>query len=230
MKIESILQVVHHDYPIVSMSLTLDRDAPARGIIAIQSTDPVAGTVRFFTGINGTAKLYFTGYVEQCVRIDAKQHRLTVRALAGKLANRAPIAMRNSKLIEIIAALGTAAGVTFRTTGNWTEKPVPHFASIGTGDEALRQIGELSGLSDWMTLEQADGSLYIGQGQDVKRRKTVFRFDEKIFTSLSATGADCAFIPSLRPGMLIRIGDSPVLEITTITITAEKMRLGFEYA
>ena len=230
MKIESILQVDRQNYTIVSMSLTLDRDASARGIIAIQASDPITGTVCLFNGINGTAKLYFTGYIEQCVRIDAKQHRLTVRSIPGKLAKRVHIAMRNSQLLEILAALGKSSGVIFRTTGNWTEKSVSHFAALGTGDDALRQIGELSGIQDWVTLEQPDGSLYVGSGQDVKRKKTIFRFDEKIFTALSATGADCAFIPSLRPGMLMRIGDSPVLEITTITIAAEKMRLGFEYA
>lgn len=230
MKIHQIFKANGRELPIVSIALVLDRDAPGRGIVAVQSPEPLAGDVQIFAGINGKAALYFAGYIEQCVRIDAKQQRLVIRTATGKLAGRAPIARRNSKLAEIIGELQRLSGVAFRTAGDWPQRPIPHFVNLGSGREALRLIGQLSGVPDWIALEQPDGALYLGSAVKVKRRRQVLRFDAKVFTNLSATGADCAFMPALRPGMIIRIGDSAAQEITTVNMTAETLRLGLEYA
>jgi hypothetical protein len=230
MILHQILKIGGETVQIVTIALTLDRDAPGRGIFAVQAAAAPVGDVQLYAGINGLARLYFSGYLEQSVRIDSKQQRLVVRETPGRLTRRAPLARRNSTLAEIIGDLQSVSGVQFRTSGLWIMQSVPHFFNVGSGAEALRLIGQLSGLPDWIALPQADGSVYIGSAANIGRCSTVLRLDPKIFTNLSASGADCAFMPSLRPGMRIRIGDTAEQTITQVTMTGEKLRLGLEFA
>ena len=59
---------------IVSESVVLDLTSPGRAVFCIQAASAETGTpVRFFLGSDGTAELWFTGYVESVRKLDAQQ-------------------------------------------------------------------------------------------------------------------------------------------------------------
>lgn len=228
MKIEQRLFVAGAEIPIVSFSLTLDAAAPGRGVFSVRSETAIAGDVRLYVGLNGEpAARYFSGVVTRCEKIDLRQRRLLVREYGEALLARVPIALRNSTLRRAIELVSEHTGVGFRISGEWADKSVPHFINSGTGRAALGLVGALSGVDDFTTAFNADGSVYLGPRSELKLRRKVIALDARMFTALSAAGADLPFLPALRPGVAIRIGDGEDRSIAQINVSGEKMRIAF---
>ncbi len=113
------------------------------------------------------------------------------------------------------------------TEPEWLDRTAGHFVTLGTGFEALRQVAAVYGIEDPAFFGQPDGSLYVGAYADAAVARCRLSFPSALFTSLSATGADCAVIPNLRPGQRIAIGGCDELRITRVTISGNNMRVNF---
>ena len=109
----------------------------------------------------------------------------------------------------------------------WLDRRSGHFVSLGSGFEALRHAAAVFGMIDPVFLPQPDGALYVGNYQDAGAALQLLRFDTKIFTELSVSGASCPVIPALRPGQRITIGDSEPLRIRSVNISSNTMRIHF---
>ncbi len=227
MKINQILTVAGQTVELVSIALTLDRDAPGRGVIVAKSDAPLSGDILVEAGINGTVSKYFSGYIESCRRIDAHQMRLAVREISGRLADRAPVALRNVTLRDAMTAVGAAVGLRLTGVGGWLDVAVPHFVNLGTGFEAVKLIGELSGLSDFRYTAFPAGFVHLGPTSQLKVAARPLELAARWFTNVTSTGADAPFIPALRPNMRLVIDDAPEVVIAEIAMTADAVRLKF---
>ncbi|MDD4818105.1 MAG: hypothetical protein PHI85_09070 [Victivallaceae bacterium] len=227
MKINQILTVAGRPVEIVSIALTLDRDAPGRGVIVVKSDAPLDGDILVEAGINGTVSKYFAGYIESCRKIDPHQMRLAVREISGRLANRAPVALRNVTLRDAMAAVGAAVGLKLTAVGDWLDIPVPHFVNIGTGFEAVKLIGELSGLSGFRYTAFPAGFVFLGPAGQLKIAARPLELAARWFTNVTSVGADIAFIPALRPNMRLAIDGAPEAVISEVAMTAEALHLKF---
>jgi len=226
------LTVAGEERQIVSESVVLDLTAPGRAVFTLLADAVAVGdTVRFSLGLDGSAALWFTGYVESCRRIDAKQLRLVVREFSAILARRWTMAQRNTSARRVLAELADRTGIAFRlgtAAADWIDRPIAHFCNLGTGYEILELIGKHLEIPDFVWQNQPDGAVFVGSGTELAGAATVLKFPAEFFTQLSATGADCPCLPDLRPGRRIRIGDTDPVRIETITLNGEKMRIGFE--
>jgi len=231
-KILKELTVADNERKIVSESVVLDLTAPGRAVFVVIADGAAVGDpVRFRLGIDGGTALWFSGYVESCRRIDRKQLRLVVREYSALLSRRWPMAQRNTTARRVLAELSNRTGIAFRlgaSAAEWIDRPIAHFFNIGTGYAILELLGRHLEISDFLWQNQPDGSVFVGSGTELAGAATVLKFPAMFFTQLSATGADCPCLPDLRPGRRIRIGDTDPVRIETITLTGEKIRIGFQ--
>ena len=230
MKFDKVLTVDGTTQPIVSDSMTLELGTPGRGIFIVRSEEPVIGTVVLKAGVDGDFETVFTGYVDVCRQIDAKQQRLTVRECGAALSGRWTMAFRNTRLKAILTNISLASGVAFQL-GDITlgERSIPHFVNIGTGYEALDLLGRELDITDYIWQCQPDGSIYIGNRNGIEAFRIPLAIGAEFFTDLSAAGAGCPYVPGFRPGRRLRIGNSAELvTISKINVSAESMRLNFE--
>ena len=229
MKCEKILTVGSDRHKIVSDSLTLELGVPGRGIFAVQSEKPLSGIAQLAIGINSVFEEYFTGYIESCRQIDAKQQRLVIRETGAVLARRWTLSFRNTNAQDVLAALAGSTGLAFSLEkAPWNTQAIAHFINIGTGVEALELLGKQLEISDYVWQCQPDGSIYLGSRAGCKIYERILGIPAEFFTHLSASGASCPIVPGFRPGRRLRIGNGEIVTLDTVTINAESMRLGFE--
>ncbi|MDD5697659.1 MAG: hypothetical protein PHH77_03495 [Victivallaceae bacterium] len=228
MKYLKFLSVNGKPVNIVSDSWMLEAGSPGRAILAVNSEQLQDGLATFDLGLDGAAERWFTGYVEQCLRIDARQVRLTVRELGAVLAARWPLSMRNVTARDILSSLAAKTGLTFTLeNASWTAQSFSHFINIGSGYEALDLLGAHLEIDRYRWQCQPDGSIYVGSAAGTAADKKIIALPAEIFTETSAAGAACALLPALRPGQRIRIGDGDTAQINSITVAGEIMRLSW---
>jgi hypothetical protein len=214
---------------IVSDSWILERNTPGRAILAVKSRDVLEGIVTFDLGLDGVAVRWFTGYIESCSRIDDNQVRLVVRELGAVLAARWPLSLRNVTARDVLKQLAYQTGLAFSLEdADWNKQSIPHFINIGSGLEALNQLGVHLEINDYCQQCQADGSIYIGSAAGMVVSQKIIELPASLFTETSASGATCALLPELRLGQRLRIGDGAIVRINSISVTDEKMRINWE--
>lgn len=215
---------------IVSESVVLDLTSPGRAVFCIQADSAETGTpVRFFLGFDGTAELWFTGYVESVRKLDAKQLRITAREFSAVLSRRWTLSQRHTSARRVLEELSDRTGAAFRLgdSAEWADAPIPYFFNIGSGFSILELIGRHLRIADFVWRGQPDGSVYVGSASELAGAGSTLAIPERFFTGVTATGADCACLPALRPGRQLRIGGMETVRIESITLAGAKMRLGF---
>ncbi|MEA4863398.1 MAG: hypothetical protein VB042_08835 [Victivallaceae bacterium] len=228
MNIVRILTIGGEPINFTSMALTLDRDAPGRGVIVAQTPKNPEGEVAVDAGIDGDINRYFTGYIESAVRVDGHQIRLYVREFSGVLEKRCPVALRNVKISDCVAAVAGLTGLKLQGLGPWLERPVARFLNLGSGFDALREIGQLSGLEHYVARPMPKPWVWLGDRAAIKNFDQAFEFPTSFFTAMSVSGGDCRFVPQLRPGMRLWIGGSEEKVITKLDTAGATMRINFE--
>lgn len=229
MKLHKILKVGEERVKIVSDTFVLEEKAAGRAIVTVISETPLAGLASLAIGYGDTIERWFTGKIETCVRIDHKQHRLTISELPAVLGLRWTISRRNVAARDILAELGKKSGISIVVAGGagWLDNSAAHFVNLGTGYDLLDVFGRIYQIPDYCWIPQPDGSVYVGDYNDSAVSKKIIGLRADLFTGLSAVGADCAAIPTLRPGQRIRISDGDVLRITQVTLAGNTMRVNF---
>lgn len=229
MKLHKILKINNERVKVVSDSFVLEQSTAGRAIITVLSKTPLEGIVTLAIGYSNSLQRWFTGIIETCVRVDHQQHRLTVSELPAVLARRWTISRRNVTATDILSELGQKSGISIivKPDSPWLTARSPHFVNIGTGYEALDALGRIYNIPNYCWIPQATGAIYVGNYQDSAVSKKIIGIPANFFTGLSATGADCAAIPTLRPGQQIRIGDGDILRINQVTLSSTNMRINF---
>lgn len=233
MKIVKSLKIAGNTVKIVSESVVLDLHDPGRAIFMVISSENVlpGDRVEFDIGLNGSAERYFSGYVSGAKRIDAKQVRIYARDVFALLENRCPIAQRNTTARRILEEISGRFGIAFqigRKNMAKFEQPIAHFFNPGSAVAALNMIGRHLEFNDYLCRCQADGTVFVGSGDELLGSDSTLLFPPQFFTELSAAGASCPCVPALRPGRKIRIGELEIARIEQTNIAGEKMRLTFE--
>ena len=228
MKYDRILHVGETPVKIVSMSLTLERYAAGRALFNVLSDTPLSGEIRFFAGINNQLASYMTGTITSSVRIDAKQQKITVREKPFALERPMPLALRNVPISDILKAIGDDAKIPIAWFGDWAEIPVPHFINLGTGLDALHLAARLSLESTMSIIFSPNGGVFLAARNMTKQGRSLIRLPGTIFRDVSPIGAECAFLPALRPGMRIQIDEQPETVVVSITVSGDTMRVRWE--
>ncbi len=228
MKYHKQMKVGKRSVLIISDSWVLDQKIPGRAIVSVVSTSILSGSITIDAGIGDKVSRWWTGYIERCSRIDQNQVRLVIRELGAVLLARYPMALRNVTGTDVLKAIADKTGLAFNTEdGDWLKQSIPHFINIGCGYDALDLLGKQLGIDDYIWQCQADGSIYVGSAGSTAAAKMIIELPEAFFTDTSAIGTSCAFLPALRPGQRLRIGDGDVVTIKSITVTGDTMRINY---
>lgn len=110
----------------------------------------------------------------------------------------------------------------------WLSHRAAFVMNPGSGYALIDAFGRIFNVPDYCWMPQPDGAVYIGDYKDAAAGRKVFALPATFFTALSASGADCAVIPTLRPGQRLRIGNSPPVIVEQVTLTGNSMRIQFE--
>ncbi len=149
---------------------------------------------------------YFLGVIESKHYSNGRWH-LTCRELLGALSYPAPIAIRFATLKGVLTeleklGLSFVYPTTFVDQKDYINTKVPCFYHAGDGISALRQLGKVFKIKDYIFQQRPDGKVYVGSWHDSGWAKsTINDFPEHPIKVSSTTSGELVAIPKLRPGI-----------------------------
>ena len=224
MKLNKILQINNVTYPLISDQVTLVNENVGTAVFVVESSVPVKGVAKIFTGWNGKVSEYFTGFILNCLTIDKHQQRIFCAEPAKILEQRLPLMLRNVATKEILQAIEEKTLLKFALPEDapWLKTKFSHLLNTSSGYELLDFLTDELGLT-WNSL--ADGTIRFDQqySDDI-----CLYPDPSLVKELSIKGCSLPIIPQLRPGMLIQIGEGRKQRIERIESSNETMRINWK--
>lgn len=214
--------------PVVSSAITLELDSSGVAVLVLLSSETLSGKLTIFAGLDGQVQSYFVGDIISCVQLDSKQQKVTVQEFSSRLSDEAKISLRTTNLGDVLTQIAEKAGVNFAVSNDILTTSTTHFVNLYSAREAVNEIGKICGIDDFTILNNPDGSIYLGSLAETKLQQNTLVFSASFFTNVTPTSADCNFLPALRPGVKIRIGDSSVVTVYQVSTSNEKIHIKFE--
>ncbi|WP_027179774.1 hypothetical protein [Maridesulfovibrio bastinii] len=204
MKIRKKLEIAGKEYKLVSEDIRLELSCSGRAVFQLQANEPVSGLVRFYVGYSFQDKdrMFFSGYVEKCYKVDNSQQRIFCRELAGVLAELCPVSLRHPTLKDVLEQYTQKTGLVFIIPEHgYSIKRVPYFQTIGSGFHGISSIGKVFQIDDYVWNPQPDGQIFIGSWKDSRWATRLLKVADKWFHRVLTDGSEvCPIFPALRPG------------------------------
>ena len=201
---------------VVNKTVQLDIASTGRAKFEVVAEQAPNGLVELHLGYTLDNMIpYFLGVIESKHQANGRWY-LTCRELIGALSFAAPLAVRHATIKAVLDEL-TKLGIEFVTPKNaeYLNHVTPAFYHSGTGIEALRQIGKVWGINDFIFQQRPDGKIFVGSWHDSRWPMAVINdFPEHTITAKSSTTGELIAIPKLRPG--IKLNGRHITEVTLI--------------
>ncbi len=202
MKLLEKLTIGGTNYRIIERDVYLELSNAGRATFRVEAKSKPSGLVHYQCGYGGhNTHDFFLGYIERAQPESNKSYTIYCRELCGGLSQTSHISLRNCLITDVIRDISTATHVQFADIS--PDKQVPRYASHGDGFNALRNIGRVFGLNDFVFYQQIDGLLWMGEWQQSAYAKPDRVIDQRFFTRQTPDSSILPAIPVLRPGMLI---------------------------
>lgn len=207
MNIRKSLTIGGQQYKLVSDDIRLELCSTGRAVFQLQATESVSGVVQYHVGYSSQDKdrLFFTGYVESCHKVDNSQQRIFCRELGGILDKHWPVSLRHPTLKDVLEHYTELTGLVFIVPEReYSTTRVPFFQTLGDGFHGMAMLGDVFQISDFVWNPQPDGQIYVGSWADSRWATRPLNVPEKWFKRVLADGSKCCpVIPALRPGAVL---------------------------
>ena len=198
---------------IVKDVVHLDLFSTGRATFVVVSDEEPKGIVELHCGYRLDSLIpYFLGVIES-KHFSNGQWFLTCRELIGALSFNIPIAIRYATLHDVLKKIETVGVKFVYPDSDYINSPVACFYHSGDGISALRQLGKIYQISDYIFQQRPDGKIYVGSWHDSGwATSPVDNFTEHVLNVSSTTKGSLVAIPKLRPG--VKINNRFVVETT----------------
>lgn len=207
MKLYKRFSVEDEEFQIVNEQIRLDIDRPGLAIIQVVADRKLEGKAAYALGWNISPKmtLFFTGEIASSTRVDAKQQRLLIPELSARIDNAAPVALRHPTMRDVIGTYAELTGLEFIVPDKpYSDTKVPAFYGFGSAFHAMRNLGDVFHIDDYVWLTQGDGKIFAGAWADSRWKGKEVDIPESMFTNVSADGSvTMTAAPGIRPGCVV---------------------------
>ncbi|WP_018692531.1 hypothetical protein [Algicola sagamiensis] len=187
---------------LVSDTVQLDLFSPGRAQFVVVTEQEPSGIVELHLGYQVEQMTpYFLGLIEKKHQANGRWF-LTCRELLGAMSFPAPIAIRYARMQDVLNQL-SKLGIEFvYPEADYMQTPVPCFYHQGDTISALRQLGKIYQVKDFIFQQRPDGRVYVGSWQHSRwATSTIDDFAEHPITVKNALSGSLIAIPKLRPGL-----------------------------
>ncbi|MDK2595197.1 hypothetical protein [Pseudoalteromonas obscura] len=197
---------------VIKKQVQLDINSAGRASFEVVTNSEPTGIVELHLGYKLTdMKPYFLGVIESKHFANGRWY-LTCRELLGALAYQKSFSLRHPTISQVLDVLDEH--IEFVTpSADYMQIKVPMFCHAGTGIEALRQIGRVWQIPQYIFQQRPDGKVYVGSWHDSRwAQSTINDFPEHSLKTTSSTTGEVIAIPKLRPGL--KLNGRHIQEVT----------------
>lgn len=198
------------EMPIVTEDIRLNSNRAGRAIFQIRATATVEELeqcpILFAMSWQYSQELtpFFTGYIERCEIVDAKQRRIFCREVSAKLDVTIPLALRHPTLRNVLTAYADKTGLDFIIPKKaYADTCVAYFGTMGSGVHGIASLKRIFGISDFFWTTQGDGKIYVGSWADTFWPSCPITLPERSHYKSTSTGFTIMAIPTVRVGAVV---------------------------
>ena len=205
MKLITRLLIGGKDYKLISEETNLATSSPGRATFSVKTNDVLSGDVIFMMQYaTGTEFPYFIGLIENQYQKDDNNRIITCREFSSLLTLPVTLSLRHCTINAVLNAITEKTGLVFVTPSTITTKRVARFSHLGTGVHALKSLGSIFGLKNFVWFQTTEGRIYVGSRNDTKAENNPVDLPIEFFTGRDAAdSATVPAVPTLRPGAII---------------------------
>lgn len=207
---------------LVDHDIVLDLSAGGRAALTIKGDVSKKQVITVDLGYNGDLRRYFTGYAYNVTPAENGSHRVLCRELAGVLGSHFPISQQHTTLRGLLTWLSEQSGLSFLLPdgADYTDRPIPNFASSGTGYQLLSHAGRAFAIPDFCWYQQPDGAVYVGSYAHSRWHGKDMPISPAWSAKQTGDTLTMAPVPPLRPGATLN-GQ----RVTRVRLTGDEMSL-----
>nr|WP_239033088.1 hypothetical protein [Pseudoalteromonas luteoviolacea] len=186
---------------VINKQVQLDLNSAGRARFEVVTEAEPIGLIELHLGYEvSNMTPYFLGVIESKHFANGRWY-LTCRELLGALAYQNPFSLRHPTITQVLEALDEH--IEFVTpNADYMQIKVPMFCHAGTGIDALRQIGRVWQIPQFIFQQKPDGKVYVGSWQDSRWPiVSIDDFPEHSVKAMSSNTGELVAIPKLRPGL-----------------------------
>jgi hypothetical protein len=200
---------------IVSDSVQLDLFSTGRATFVVICEDEPKGVVELQLGYKADELTpYFLGAIES-KHFANGQWFITCRELIGALTFKTPMAIRFACAADVLTALESTGFKFVHSNKKYMQRKVPCFYHNGDGISALRQLGKVFNIPDYIFQQRPDGLIYVGSWHDSPWANTpIDNLAEHIINTKNASMGEMMAVPQMRPG--IKLNNRFIIETTLL--------------
>ena len=230
MKITTLVNISEKPVTLISQSIRLEIDTPARGILNIKTDEQIERgqlvEVAMQLG-NEQAHYVFVGFIESITPSHTNGYQILVRELAALLNRRVAISLQHCTAKDIVSEISAQTGAHFVLPDSaWTKKDLPRYQHIGGGYSALDYLLRAFDVQSPIWQQQPNGTIYVGELEKSLMGSKAINIESEVFSNIGIAGGELPTMPRLRPGIKIKINGHEK-QIASIDINNEIMRLGW---
>ena len=205
MKLNKRLTLNGEEAHIVDDKWILELSSSGRGFVTVKGSAQTRALVQFDMGYGTTLHRYFTGVVAKAEPADNGHTRLLVKELAFVLGTRVTMSLQHATFRKVITELSEDTGLNFvLPDAEYVDKPIPNFATGGTGAQLLQNAGRAFNIPDFCWYQEPNGDIYAGSYEHSRWPSRPVPIESEL-TSSQAGGNSITIpaIPLMRPGALV---------------------------
>lgn len=205
MKLNKRLTLNGEEAHIVDDKWILELSSSGRGFVTVKGNAQTRALVQFDMGYGTTLHRYFTGIVAKAEPADNGHTRLLVKELAFVLGTRVTMSLQHATFRKVIIELSEDTGLNFvLPDAEYVDKPIPNFATGGTGAQLLQNAGRAFNIPDFCWYQEPNGDIYAGSYEHSRWPNRPVPIESEL-TSGQAGGNSITIpaIPLMRPGALV---------------------------
>lgn len=222
MKLSTRAAVSGQPVHLVDHDIVLDLSAGGRAALTVKAEVAKKQTITVDLGYNGDLRRYFTGYVYNVTPAENGSQQVLCRELAAVLGSHYPVSQQHATLRGLLTWLSEQSGIAFLLPdgADYTDRPIPNFASRGTGYQLLAHAGRAFAIPDCCWYQQPDGAVFVGSHAHSRWHGKDMPLAPAWSAKQSGNILTMAPVPSLRPGATLN-GQ----RISRVRLTGDQMSL-----
>lgn len=198
---------------LVSEAVQLDLFSTGRASFTVVCENEPTGIIELHCGYQlDNLTPYFLGVIES-KHFSNGQWFLTCRELLGALSFHYPMAIRYATLIDVLNDLAKTGLEFTYPDADYTKEFVACFYHNGDGISALKSLGKIFNIKDYIFQQRPDGKVFVGSWHDSAwATSEINDFSDHVLKVKNSRSGEMVIVPKLRPGL--KLNGKYIIETT----------------
>ena len=188
-----------------SVAYNLELSAVGTARLSLLTSETLSGLVVIKSGHSGKPLVVdFVGVIQDQLQKDSRRRVVLCRELTAVLNLPLFLTLRHCTASDVLKALSDKTGLAFSLPDKpYAKKKAACFYTASTGLHAIKQLGIVFNIPDFIWYQGEKGEVFVGSYSDSGRIVDSLNIKESLFYEVKTTEAKAMPLPGFKPGNIL---------------------------